>query len=137
MRIYPKCSRREIENLVSAILSGKYWKVHSNMYNAYYAIALTRATIPYMGGFKVKSTAPGVVIVSSEAARFCRRGRILVAKKWNKVFFSETIIDWPAFLRVIKMDENLIYRRLVDDPNPPVFLNGRNLISLFKLLKKE
>ncbi|MEM1674688.1 MAG: hypothetical protein QXN24_08155 [Candidatus Bathyarchaeia archaeon] len=127
MKIYPGCSRRGIDDLVSAILSNKYWKVHSCRDDAYYAVALTRAHIPYMDGFRAKSTAPGVVIVSRRAARFCRRGRVLVVKKRNDTFISETVIDWPAFLRVIKMDEDSIYRRLVEEQSPPAFLNKRNL----------
>lgn len=137
MRVYPECSRREIYDLVSAMLSGKYWKVHSSMGDAYYAVALTRALIPYINGFKVKSTAPGMVIVSPRAARFCRRGRVLVARRRNDIFVSETIIDWPAFLKVIKMDENLVYRRLIEEPNPPAFLNRRNLSILLSDLKKD
>ncbi|MEM1514721.1 MAG: hypothetical protein QXH24_01505 [Candidatus Bathyarchaeia archaeon] len=132
MRVYPECSRREIYDLVSAILSSKYWKVHSNMNDAYYAVALTRALIPYINGFKVKSTVPGIVIVYPMVAQFCRRGRVLVAKRRNDIFVSKTIIDWPAFLKVIKMDKNLVYRRLVEEPNPPAFLSRRNLKILLK-----
>lgn len=136
MRVYPECSRRGIDDLVSAILSNKYWKVHSGRDDAYYAVALTRARIPYLDGFKAKSTVPGVVIVSRRAARFCRRGRVLLAKKRNGIFISETIIDWPAFLRIIRMDENLIYRRLVEGDSPPAFLNRRNLAILLGGLEK-
>ncbi|MEM2320617.1 MAG: hypothetical protein QXS79_01850 [Candidatus Bathyarchaeia archaeon] len=137
LKVYPGCSRRRIDDLVSAIISNKFWKVHSDKDDAYYAIALTRARIPYMGGFKAKSTAPGIIIVSRGAARFCRRGRVLVAKRRNNVFTSDTVIDWPAFLRIIKMDESLVYRRLVEDLNPPAFLNRRNLSFLLNTQKKE
>ncbi|MEM1550439.1 MAG: hypothetical protein QXR13_00720, partial [Candidatus Bathyarchaeia archaeon] len=112
------------------------WKVHSSKDDAYYAIALTRARIPYMDGFMVRSTAPGIVIVSPRAARFCRRGRILVVKRKNDIFISETIMDWPAFLKMIKMDENLIYKHLVEKSNPPAFLKRRNFITLFSSTEK-
>lgn len=135
LKVYPGCSRRRIDDLVAAIIHGKYWRVHSGRDNAYYAVALTRAQIPYLDGFKVRSTAPGVVIVSEKAARFCKRGRVLVAKKRNNIFISETIIDWPAFLRIIKMDEELIYRWLIVDPNPPAFINRRNLTALLNAKK--
>lgn len=132
MKIYPECSRREIEDLVSAILSGKYWKVHPDRNDAYYAVALTRARIPYMDGFKARSTAPVIVIVSPRAARFCRRGRVLLIKKKDNIFISETIIEWPAFLRIIKINENLVYERLVVNPNPPVFINRRTLTAALR-----
>ncbi|MEM2441904.1 MAG: hypothetical protein QXX99_05990, partial [Candidatus Bathyarchaeia archaeon] len=80
---------------------------------------------------------PGIVIISKRAARFCRRGRVLVAKRRNGIFFSETIIDWPAFLRIVKINENLVYRRLVEEPNPPAFLNRRSLIILVSGLEEK
>ncbi|MEM0049245.1 MAG: hypothetical protein QW424_04000 [Candidatus Bathyarchaeia archaeon] len=137
MKIYPECSRREIEDLVSAIISSKYWKVCPDKNDAYYAVALTRARIPYMGGFRVRSTAPGIVIVSQRAARFCRRGRVLLIKKKDNVFISETIIEWLAFLKIIKINGNLVYERLVMDPNPPTFINRRTLAGILRAKKEE
>lgn len=135
-RLYPGCTRLEIENLISAMLSGKYWKVHPSRDNAYYAVALTRAKIPFKNGFRAKSTAPWPVTISPKAARFCRRGRILVIKRENHTFMSETVVDWPVFLRLMKIDENLVYKHLIENTDPPQFLNMRVFRALLPCLRK-
>jgi len=124
-RIYPKCPTREIENLVSAIISNKYWKVHSERNDALYAVALTQARIPYMDGFKAESTLPKTVILSPKAARFCRRGRVLIAKKRGENFISDTVVEWPIFVRLIRQDESIIYKFFIENPDPPAFINRR------------
>ena len=124
-RIYPKCSTIEIENLVSAIMSNKYWKVHSEKKDTLYAVAITQAKIPFKDGFKAEATVSNTVIVSPKAANFCRRGRILVVKNKGKDFTSDTVVEWPVFLKLIRKDQDLIYKFLIENPNPPVFLNNR------------
>jgi len=134
-RLYPRCRQLEIENLVSAILSRKYWKVHPDRDDAYYVVALTRARNLFRNGFRAKSTAPWPITVSPRAARFCRRGRILVVKREDHNFISETIIDWPVLLRLMKMNEDLAYKYLVENPDPPPFLNMRIFKAILPRLK--
>lgn len=134
-RLYPRCSWLEIENLISAMLSGKYWRVHSAKDDAYYVVALTRAKIPFRNGFRAKSTAPWTVTISPRVAGFCRRGRILVIKRGNHNFISETVIDWPVLLRLMKMNEDLAYKYLVENPNPPPFLNMRIFRAILPRLR--
>ena len=124
-RIYPQCSTREIENLVSAIASNKYWKVHSEKNDALYAVALTQAKIPHKDGFKAESTAPGTVTVAPKAARFCRRGRVLIVKSRGGNLISDTVVEWPVFVRLIRQDQNMIYEFFIENYDPPVFLNSR------------
>jgi len=134
-RLYPRCSHLEIENLVSAILSGKYWKVHSTKNDAYYVVALTRAKVPFKDGFMARSTSPWPVTISPSAARFCRRGRIMVIRREGNTFIARTVIEWPVFLRLMKMDESLVYRYLVENPDPPPFLNMRTFKATLQLLR--
>lgn len=137
-RIYPECSRHDIENLVSAIISKKYWRAHPSRNDIYYAVALTRAKIPCTNGFKAKSTAPGPVVVSPKAARFCRRGRVLLVRRGSGgTFTSETVIDWPTFLRLIKLDEDKVCRYLIEDSNPPAFLNRRAFTALLRRMQAD
>lgn len=126
-KIYPKCSSIEIENLVSAITSNKYWKVHSEKKDSLYAVALTQAKIPLKDGFKAESTVPKTVVVSPKAARFCRRGRILIIKDRGEDFISDTVLEWPAFINLIKQDQNLVYKFFVENSSPLPFLNIRTL----------
>jgi hypothetical protein len=130
-RIYPECSANDIENLVSAITSYKYWNVHSKGKNALYAVALTQAKVPFKDGFRAKSTAPKPIVVSSKAAKFCRRGRILIAKDREEDFKADTVVEWPVFLRLIRHPQDHVHKFLVENPNPPVFLNS----SIFKKIE--
>jgi len=136
-RIYPECSTREIENLVSAIISGKYWKVHSEKSDALYVVALTQAKTPFKDGFKAKSTAPKPVVVSPKAARFCRRGRVLIVKDDGETFVSDTVVEWPVFTRLIRHDQNLIYKFLIENFEPPAFLNRRTFKNFQMILKEH
>jgi len=123
--MYPKCSAREVENLVAAIVSNKYWKVHSMKSDALYVVALTQAKIPFKDGFKAESTAPKTVVLSPKAARFCRRGRILIVNNMGGDFISDTVLEWPVFLRLIRQDQNLIHNFFIENPDPLAFLNSR------------
>jgi len=126
-KVYPKYSTRQIENLVSAIASNKYWNVHSMRRDALYVVALTQARIPFKDGFKAESTAPKTVVLSPKAARFCRRGRILIVKDEFGDFISNTVLEWLVFTKLIRQDQNLIYKLFIENPNPPVFINNRLL----------
>lgn len=136
-RIYPKCSTREIENLVSAIVSNKYWKVHSEKNDAIYAVALTQAKIPCRDGFKAKSTAPKSVTVSTKAARFCRRGRVLIIKSRDGNLISETVVEWPVFVRLIRQDQNIIYKFFIESHDPPMFLNSRTFSRIQAIFRER
>jgi len=72
------------------------------------------------------------VILSEKAAKFSRRGRILVVKEKDGVFYSNTVIEWPIFLKVIRIDQNITYNILIENQNPPPFLNSRTFTALFK-----
>lgn len=136
-KIYPKCSSIEIENLVSAIINDKYWKVHPKVNDVFYVVALTRAKYPCDDGFKARATAINNVIVSHKASKFCRRGRILIVKRVNGKFISKTVIDWPAFIKIMRLNEDLIYNLLIENENPPVFLNKRILLKLIRKLNNK
>ena len=123
--MYPKCSALDIENLVSAIASNKYWKLHSTKIDALYVVALSQAKIPFKDGFKAESTASKTVILSPKASRFCRRGRILIVKDRGENFISNTVLEWPIFIKLIKQDQDLIYKFFIENPSPPLFLNDR------------
>ena len=126
-KVYPRCSTNEIENLVSAMMSNKYWKVHSEKTDALYVVALSQAKIPFKDGFKAKSTSRKAVVLSSRTARFCRRGRILVVKDRGGDCISNTVLEWTTFVSLIRQDQNLVYRFLIENPNPPTFVNNRTL----------
>ena len=80
----------------------------------------------------MKATAVKTAILSEIAAKFSRSGRILVVKEKNGVFYSNTVIEWPIFLKVIRIDQNVTYNILIENQNPSPFLNSRTFTALFK-----
>ncbi|NIM44502.1 MAG: hypothetical protein GTN80_02120 [Nitrososphaeria archaeon] len=135
-RMYPGCSTREISDLVSAIRSKKYWNVHPQREDAIYVVALTSAKIPDRNGFKAGTTASNVV-VSRRVSRFARRGRVLVASDRRDHFYSETVIEWPAFRRLIRQEPDAVYRFLLENPHPPSFINCRNIAAVLREINAD
>lgn len=135
-RIYPKCSRKEIQDLIEAIKCDKYWLVCPNYKNAIYVVALTRANIPEEKGFQARATHLNRVIVVPEAARFSRKGRVLMVIKLGSNYIAKSVILWPAFLRLIKENSNMIYEHLIEGKIPP-FVNNKNVKVILKAHKRK
>ena len=128
-RIYPECSRKEIQDLIEAIKGDKYWLVCPNHKNAIYVVALTRANIPKENGFQARATYLKRVIVVPEAARFSRKGRVLMAIKLDSNYIAKSVILWSAFLRLMNEDSNLIYSMLMEGKIPP-FVNNKSVKAI-------
>lgn len=115
--------------MIEAIKWDKYWLVCPNYKNAIYVVALTRANIPKENGFQAKATYLKRVIVVPEAARFSRKGRILMTIKLGSNYVAKSVILWSAFLRLINEDPNLIYNMLTEGKIPP-FINNKNIKAI-------
>lgn len=113
-KVYPSCSRRDIEDLVAAIRANKYWRIHSGLRNALYVVALTRAKITSQGGFLARATHLGQIKVTEAASKYCRKGRVLVAIKKNSGFEAVSVITWPVFLRFIRLNSGRVYEDLLN-----------------------
>ncbi|MEM3383486.1 MAG: hypothetical protein QXL52_03650 [Nitrososphaerales archaeon] len=135
-KIYPNCSRKEIQDLIEAIKWDKYWLVCPNYKNAMYTVALTRANIPKENGFQARTTYLKRVVVVSEAARFSRKGRILMVIKLGSKYVAKSVISWSAFLRLINEDTNLIYNMLIEGKFPP-FINDKNIKAIILKAHKQ
>ncbi|MCP8305466.1 MAG: hypothetical protein H3Z50_08405 [archaeon] len=133
-RMYPKCSRKEIEDLIEAIKGDKYWSVCPEHKDAIYVVALTRAKIPKAGGFQAKATYLKKVTVSPEAANFSRRGRVLLAVKDGSNYIGKSVITWSAFLRLMNESPDLIYKLVVEGKIPP-FVNNKNVSAIIHTIK--
>jgi hypothetical protein len=128
-RIYPECSRKEIEDLVEAIKGDKYWLVSPNYRDAIYTVALTKANIPKANGFQTKATHLKRVIVEFDAAEFSKKGRVLMAIKSGSDYIVKSVILWSAFLRIVNENPDAIYRMLIEGKMPP-FVNNRNVSAI-------
>lgn len=128
-RIYPECSRKEIEDLVEAIKGDKYWLVSPNYKDAIYTVALTKANIPEASGFQAKATHLKKVIVAFEAAKFSKKGRILMVIKSGSDYIAKSVILWSAFLRIMNENPDAIYKMFVEGKIPP-FVNNKNVSDI-------
>ncbi len=119
---------------MEAIRGDKYWFVHPGKRDALYVVALTRAKIPAVQGYRARGTHLGFVSLTSEAAPYCRRGRIIAVTRLGPRFAGRCVIPWPEFLKLIKFDSATIYRALLENQLPP-FINRRALTGLLQRLE--
>jgi len=135
-KLYPECSRKDLEDLIGAIKGDKYWLVDPNHEDAIYIVALTRANILKANGLQAKATHLKRVIVVAEAARFSRRGRVLMAVKSGSNYIAKSVITWPAFLRMMGGDSITIYKMLMSGSIPP-FVNSRNVSTIVHVAREK
>jgi len=127
--LYPECTEREVEDLIAAIKGDKYWSGLPGRRDLIYIVALTKAKIPVEGGFQAKATHLKRVVVSKRASRFCRRGVILAALKTDGCYKVNTVLSWPAFLKVMRGKAEEVYR-LLSNPAAPPYLDVREITAL-------
>ncbi|MCP8322319.1 MAG: hypothetical protein H3Z52_15485 [archaeon] len=128
-RIYPECSRKEVEDLIEAIKGDKYWLVSPNHKDAIYVVALTKANIPRTKGFQAKATHLKKIVVVPEAARFSRKGRVIMAIKLDSDYIAKSVVSWSAFLRLMDENPDAIYNMLIEGKIPP-FVNNNNISAI-------
>lgn len=112
-RIHPGCTNKEIMDLVNAIKENKYWNVLPKEKDTVYVVALTRARIKVNNDNIVRVTHFGKILVDREIAKFCSRGKILLAMRENSHFRGKYVITWPAFLNIMRTDPELFYHSLI------------------------
>jgi hypothetical protein len=106
-------SNKEITDLVNAIKENKYWNVLPNDKNAVYVVVLTRARIKANKDNVVRVTYFGKILVDREIAKFCSRGKVLLAVRENSHFKGQYVITWPAFLNIMRTNAELFYQELI------------------------
>jgi hypothetical protein len=100
-------------DLVNAIKKNKYWNVLPKEKDVVYVVALTRARIKINNDNIVRVTHFGKILVDREIAKFCSRGKILLAMRENSHFRGKYVITWPAFLNIMRTDPELFYHSLI------------------------
>lgn len=101
-------------DLVNAVKENKYWNVLPDEKDAVYVVALTRARIKVNKDNVVRVTHFGKILVDREIAKFCSRGKVLLAVRENSHFRGKYIITWPAFLNIMRTDPELFYNSLME-----------------------
>lgn len=113
-RIHPGCTNKEIMDLVNAVKENKYWNALPKYKDAVYVVALTRARIKANNANVVKVTHFGKILVDQKVAKFCSRGKVLLAVRDNAHYRAKYVITWPAFLNVMRGNAELFYNTLIN-----------------------
>ncbi|MGB9727715.1 MAG: hypothetical protein ACPLZF_04830 [Nitrososphaeria archaeon] len=128
--MFKKLSTKDIENIREAIKAKKYWKMDETKI---YTIVLSRARIRVKDNFLVKTVSNGKVEVLPQAAKYCRKYRILIFDREKNVGLS--VITWNAFTEIMKKYNTLI-SELSNSSLLPPYINMRTLIKLKKEREK-
>jgi len=120
-------SNREKEDLERAIRGDKFWWVSSKQRDLVYVVALTSADFKKGKRFLARVTFLKKVLVPHNLAVYVRRGRVLVVSLKDKEPIS--VVTWPALYRLMKIDDELVYR--VFATKPPKFISLSRVRSLF------
>lgn len=69
------------------------------------------------------------------AAKYCRRGRVLLVLRESNTNFGLSVIPWPIFRRLMRLDTARIHRLAVTRRFPP-FLGNREYRRLLMALRQ-
>ena len=94
-RMYPSCTRRELDGLAASLEGNKYWRV-SVGYS--YGVALTRARSVMDGRNVAEVTGVGLVTFPEAFRQYCRRGRVVLVSYQEPFQSALLVLGWPSFL---------------------------------------
>ncbi|GBC75125.1 hypothetical protein HRbin06_00439 [archaeon HR06] len=129
-RIFKDSKAKVVKDLVEAIKGDKYWKAKTKDY--LFLVALSRARIPYKGYYIAKATHFKRVLLRDTVAKYCRRGRILMAKKNKELIIAEKVLSWEAFVKLMKKDNKEFLEGLILNSNFQ-FIGKRELAHLIRV----
>lgn len=93
-KMYPRISRRALEDLVNAVVGGKYWRGGDGIF----CIALTRARYRDLKGRYCRCSGLGRVRVPEDLAKIVRRGIVISVKDG----WAEAAMGWDVFIWLVK-----------------------------------
>lgn len=121
---------RETEDLINAVKHDKYWKIDPKNKDFICVVALSRARIKSRQGMYAKATYLKRVEVSTPAAKFCRKWRILVVDM--RTMSAVSVLTWKAFNRIISNGLGpIVYSMLIHGEHKPYF----NTNTVSRILK--
>jgi hypothetical protein len=125
--IFEKIPKKERYNLLQAIKGKKYWNISERNHEYVYVVSLSRARISAPSGYYANTSAFGRVQVIPNAAKYCRKYRVLLINLRLKIAYST--LTWMSFTTIIKKHSGLI-EDLVQEEKIPPYINNRILHHL-------
>ncbi len=128
--IFRSLTRREAEDLINAVKHDKYWKVSPKDKDFIFVVALSRARVKSRRGMYAKATHVKRVEVIKEAAKFCRRWRILLVDKRRMLAVS--VLTWRAFNKIVSKGMGSIIRFILLHGTLPPYINEKALSKMLE-----
>ncbi|MBO3800151.1 MAG: hypothetical protein FGF52_03765 [Candidatus Brockarchaeota archaeon] len=128
--IFRSLTRKEAEDLINAVKHDKYWKVSPEDRDFIFVVVLSRARIKSRRGMYAKATHFRRIEVVKEAARFCRRWRILLVDKRRMLAVS--VLTWRAFNKIVSKRVGPIVRFILLHSTLPPYINEKALSKILE-----
>jgi len=122
--VYRDISERQRVNLKAAIEGNKYWNISEGNSDYVYVVALSRARTKAPLGFYARTSFFKRVQVVPEAAKYCRKYRVLLVEVKTMVAYK--VITWNAFYKLMKIHNEKILPLLLER-NSPYYINNKVL----------
>jgi len=141
MRIRPRGSvfksltRREAEDLINAVKHDKYWKVSPRNDDFIFVVALSRARVKSRRGLYARATYVKRIEVIREAARYCRKWRILLVDRRRMLAVS--VLTWRAFNKIVSKGIGPIISFILSHGTLPPYVNENILSRMLKHYELE
>lgn len=128
--IFKLLTRREAEDLINAVKHDKYWKINPEDKDFIFVVALSRARVRSRRGMYAKATHVKKIEVIKEAARFCRKWRILLVDKRRMLAVS--VLTWRAFNKIVSKGTGSIIRFILLHGTLPPYINEKELSKILE-----
>lgn len=133
--IFRSLTRREAEDLINAVKYDKYWKVSPQDKDFIFVVALSRARVKSRRGLYAKATYVKRVEVVREAAKFCRKWRVLLVDR--KRMLAVSVLTWKTFNKIISRGMAPIISFILLHSNPPPYINENILSKILEYYELE
>lgn len=128
--IFKHLTRRETEDLLNAVKHDKYWKVNLENKDLIFVVALSRAKIKSRRGMYVKATYVKRVEVVKDAAKFCRKWRVLLIDR--KRMLAVSVLTWKAFNKIFSKRMGPLLSFMFSHGRLPPYINKYVLSKMLK-----
>ncbi|MEM2344083.1 MAG: hypothetical protein QXI73_02035 [Thermoproteota archaeon] len=133
--IFKYLTRREAEDILNAVKHDKYWKVDMENKDLIFVVALSRARVESRRGMYAKATYVKRVEVVKEAARFCRKWRVLLVDRRRMLAVS--VLTWKTFNKIFSKGIGPLLSFMFSHDVLPPYINKYVLSKMLKYYNLE
>lgn len=128
--VFKSLTKRETEDLINAVKHDKYWKVSPEDEDFIFVVALSRARVKSRRGMYTKATYFKRIEVTKDAAKFCRKWRILLVDRRRMLAIS--VLTWRAFNKIFSKGIGPFLSFILSHSALPPYINEGVLSKMLK-----